>query len=142
MIIKWLIFACNQEIYFKAVCALLCLVHSATYHLFFGLWNSNLAFLRSIELKSLIFESKLHVFVIKTVISSNLPKRIRVYCIFATVMSKLIFACNQWVYFKAVCASFCYLPPLLSHGPNPNLNCILQCTLLLHATLHCIAWLL
>jgi hypothetical protein len=35
-----------------------------------------LAFLRSTELKSLIFESKLHVFAIKTVISSNLPKRI------------------------------------------------------------------
>ena len=37
-----------------------------------------LATLWSTELKSLIFESKLHLFAIKTVISSNFPKRIRV----------------------------------------------------------------
>ena len=52
----------------------------------FGLWKKNWpliifwVFLRSTELKSLIFNSKLHVFAIKTFISSNLPKRISVYC--------------------------------------------------------------
>ena len=37
-----------------------------------------LVFLRSNELKLLMFDSKLHVFAIKTVISPNLPKRISV----------------------------------------------------------------
>jgi hypothetical protein len=35
-------------------------------------------FLRSTKLKSLKFKSKLHIFAVKTVISSNLPKRISV----------------------------------------------------------------